>query len=630
MLSKSKKTPNLWLFAILAISLAFLLVGCGRRNEPPPTPAPTSTPAPPTATPTPEPPTATPAPSASDHMDQGMAYHDQGELDKAIAEYNEVLKLEPDNPDAHRNLGSAYAEQGNLEEAVAAYEQAIKLNPKFGHAYGDLAGAYASLGKFPEAIEAGEKAIELDPDYASAYHNLGLAYKLQGQLDEAVAAYQEAIRIDPDFAKPHYNIGLVYHAQGQADQAIAEWQEAVRLDPNYTSAHKALGIGYAELGQPAEALAEFEIYLQLAPDAPDRAAVEDKIAELTAQIAEPSEEAAGQSAQSDAEPSLMDIDINRAPGHSIGFESSMEPGGTHRFAFQALPGGTIGAGVASASDMLISIQDEETGQALGAVPNNDNSLLVTIPQNGGYQIVIEDTGGQGGDYTAAFEASPEVSFALDPNYFIIGRLPEGKPLYYTLSAPDGTTIQGNVIPHPDTPVDLVVKIRDPQSLKTLLEANQSGPGENEQFTFTIPAGGNDKLLPYYVVSVEDAGQNKGAYILAVAGAAPTAATPATSPESVVQAIFDAATSGDFAPLKTLCDPLGGNDDDTQIICDLATDDTHQKEFVEYFAKGKVNGVAEISPDSTKAAVPILFGPDGDDEETMELINRDGQWYLFGF
>jgi len=114
------------------------------------------------------------------------------------------------------------------------------------------------------------------------------------------------------------------------------------------------------------------------------------------------------------------------------------------------------------------------------------------------------------------------------------------------------------------------------------------------------------------------------------GAADAGISPATLPEGVVQAIFDAAQSGNFASLKNLCDPLGENDGDTQMICDVAADDTNREQFVQYFAAGKINGEVIISPTGDQAAVPFLFGPDGNSEETMELINRDGQWYLFSF
>lgn len=334
--------------------------------------------------------------------------------------------------------------------------------------------------------------------------------------------------------------------------------------------------------------------------------------------------------EADAEPSLMDIDINRAPGHSIGFERRLEPSGTHRFLFLASPGDTISAGISSTSKLLIGIQDTGTGEILGAVPSNDRSLFVTVPQNQLYHIVIEDAGGQGGDYVAAFEASPKVSFALDPGYFIIGRLPEGGLLYYTFTAPGGATLQGNVIPHPDTPVDLVVKVLELKSQATQLEVNKSGAGENEQFAFTLPSAGAGMLLTY-IVSIEDANRSKGAYILSVASdAADIEVSLSPSPESVVQIVFDAAKSGDFASLGGLCDPQGENDGDTQGICDMATDDADQEEFVQYFATGKINGEATISATGDRAEVPFSFGPDGDRDETMELINRNAQWYLFGF
>jgi len=344
----------------------------------------------------------------------------------------------------------------------------------------------------------------------------------------------------------------------------------------------------------------------------------------------PITEAASSDETLPTEPTFMDLDINRAPGHSIGFENVLEPGGSHRFLFLASPGDTIGASVASSANLFIGIQNAKSGEILAVVPSNDNSLFVTIPENALYHIVIEGADGNGGDYVAAFEASPRVSFALETGFFTMGRLPEGSLLSYTYTAPGGVTLQGNVIPHPDTPVDLIVKIRDLESQEVLIEFNESGPGENEPFTFTFPDKGDGKLQTY-IISVEDIDKNKGAYILALASnVTDPEFSSAVSPERVVQIIFDAAKSGDLSALQDLCDPLGENDGDTQMICDLATDDTNRDEFVQYFSTGEIRGDAIISPDGGRAEVPFLFGPDGNSEETMELIYRNGQWYLLSF
>jgi hypothetical protein len=102
----------------------------------------------------------------------------------------------------------------------------------------------------------------------------------------------------------------------------------------------------------------------------------------------------------------------------------------------------------------------------------------------------------------------------------------------------------------------------------------------------------------------------------------------TDPVKVVQAIFDAAKNKDIVILTTLCDPEGENDGDTRRICDVAKDTRKLDEFVLWFSKGKVTGEAVIEED--RARVPFIFGPDGNKKEEMNLIKRDGKWYLYSF
>jgi len=102
----------------------------------------------------------------------------------------------------------------------------------------------------------------------------------------------------------------------------------------------------------------------------------------------------------------------------------------------------------------------------------------------------------------------------------------------------------------------------------------------------------------------------------------------TDPASVVQAIFTAAQTEDFSRLPELCDPLGEHDGDTDAICNITADHPDKDTFVAAFAKARLNGEPTIS--GNRAEVPFLFGPNGDQEETMTLILRDGKWYLLGF
>ncbi|MBI9043450.1 MAG: tetratricopeptide repeat protein [Anaerolineaceae bacterium] len=538
-------------------------------------------------------------------------YFEAGDYEKAIIELEKIIELDPENMDAYSNLALSYFLNGDYENAVSAWTDVIEKDPAYDEAYFERGSSYFNIKEYDLAIADLTQAITLDAENADAYRIRGKSYGFLEKYAEGIDDLTQSIILDPASGEAYFNRAVMTSKIGSTKedlkQIIADCAMTIQIAENQ------------EILEQAQSM--MQNLLQSSDDPELRQLAEDALAGKVAEADAPPVE---------AESTLMDIDINRPPGHSIGFSGSIEPDGSQRFLFLGSPGDTIGAGISSTSNLLIGIQATGDGEILGAVPSNDNSLFVNIPRNEFYHIIIEDPDGQGGDYVAAFEASPKVSFALNPNYFIIGRIPEEGILYYTFSGMSGDTLQGNVIPHPDTPIDVVVKILDLESQTVLSETNLSGAGENEQFTFTIPDNDEHKLWTF-IVSVEDVERKSGAYILGIKfELASSGASTYTDPALVVEEIFKAAKSGDFTLLPGLCDPMGENDDDTQLICDIANHPADQESFTAYFKKGKINGQPEIRSDGTQAEAPFLFGPDGASEETMELINRNGYWYLFGF
>lgn len=104
----------------------------------------------------------------------------------------------------------------------------------------------------------------------------------------------------------------------------------------------------------------------------------------------------------------------------------------------------------------------------------------------------------------------------------------------------------------------------------------------------------------------------------------------STPEAVLEAVFEAAASEDFSYVANLCDPKKGNDSDTDRICELMEEghEEDHSEFVTMFKNGEINGETVFKDD--KAEIPFLFGPEADQEETMDLIKRGENWYLFQF
>ncbi len=161
-------------------------------------------------------------------------------LDRAIADFTQAIRLDPQNPMNYRERGRAYSDKGETDKGLADYDEAIRLDPNDASGYNDRGTVYAEKGEYDQAIADYTQAIRLDPNHALAYNNRGSAYGSKGNYDEAIADYTQAIRLDPDSALAYNNRGYAYSNKGAYDQAIADYEEALRIDPNYDMARQNL------------------------------------------------------------------------------------------------------------------------------------------------------------------------------------------------------------------------------------------------------------------------------------------------------------------------------------------------------------------------------------------------------
>ena len=128
-----------------------------------------------------------------------------------------------DTANADISAGNVFYKPGNLQRAIHSYQEAIRANPNDFDAHFNLGGCYSRLGYEQQAMLATQEAVRIRPDYAFAHIALGLNYHNLGQYDRAIETYKQAMRLDPQLTdQAKILISNTYTALGRPEQAGSE------------------------------------------------------------------------------------------------------------------------------------------------------------------------------------------------------------------------------------------------------------------------------------------------------------------------------------------------------------------------------------------------------------------------
>lgn len=133
---------------------------------------------------------------------------------------------------AYYDRGTAYDDKDQLQRAIEDYSEAIRINPDYAHAYGNRGRAYGRTGRYDNAIADFDRAIQLDPNYVDAYSNRGFAYYYKGLYDRAIQDENQAIRLAPNDAVSYFVRGLAKEKSGDQAGGDADIAAARQINPN--------------------------------------------------------------------------------------------------------------------------------------------------------------------------------------------------------------------------------------------------------------------------------------------------------------------------------------------------------------------------------------------------------------
>jgi len=205
--------------------------------------------------------------TVSQALDRAADYQKSGQFAKAEQLYQQILQIEPQQPQALHLLGVLATQAGQYAAAVRLMQRAVATGKVSPVCYGDLGHALMAQEQWAAATQAYTQAVRQQPELMTQYgHHLAHTLKKQGLLSQAIQCYQELLQGDlPKAEMIHNNLANIYKQQGQLEYAIQHYQQALQLKPDYLNAHNNLANTYKEQGQLSLAIQHYQQALTLYP-----------------------------------------------------------------------------------------------------------------------------------------------------------------------------------------------------------------------------------------------------------------------------------------------------------------------------------------------------------------------------
>ena len=158
-----------------------------------------------------------------------MHLHSPDYQEKALTEFGEVIKLQPDNAAALRGLGYAYLMKQDFPRAQEYFNRATEHDsndPRVLYYSGLLAqlqngpglgGDPAHLASIQKNLE---KSVALDPEFADTYSVLALNYASQGNYSAALSTMSKAVALNPRSEQYRFNLAQIYLANRKVEPAL--------------------------------------------------------------------------------------------------------------------------------------------------------------------------------------------------------------------------------------------------------------------------------------------------------------------------------------------------------------------------------------------------------------------------
>ena len=187
----------------------------------------------------------------------GDVFLNRGNIDRAILEYLEAIRINPNLFDVYIRLGNTYAKKNEDRKALDYYSKGLKIKPHdilTLNLLGDLSG---KMDNMDEAIKRYNESLQINPHQPLVNNSLGSAYILKENTEKAIECYQNAIKENPNDSE---GINHLYNAR-----IIIMLQKLLNAEPQNITLYLKLGDIYSQMGGYDEAIAKYKKVISIQP-----------------------------------------------------------------------------------------------------------------------------------------------------------------------------------------------------------------------------------------------------------------------------------------------------------------------------------------------------------------------------
>jgi tetratricopeptide (TPR) repeat protein/S1-C subfamily serine protease len=198
---------------------------------------------------------------------RGLALKDNQEDQKAFQSFDEATKINPKFYQAWRWRGVLLSETLNKpEEALKSFDKAIDINNQDFTLHFFRGNVLSELKRDKDAVTAYTKAIELNPNHPWSYNNRAATRRDLKDYQGAIEDFDKAIKFNPNYAQAYNNRGATRVNLKDYQGAIEDYDKAIKINPNYADAYNNRGNARVNLKDYKGAIEDLDKAIKINPN----------------------------------------------------------------------------------------------------------------------------------------------------------------------------------------------------------------------------------------------------------------------------------------------------------------------------------------------------------------------------